>query len=494
VDPAGHHYPPRPSVLANRTMSGALVYVITSPDSTVSEKDYHEWYDKEHLPARLKVPGIISALRFRSTEHKEWLACYDLDSPAVLESKEYLALEACPSANERALVPHVNMDSRVYKQIFSLGKPPLEPPKTVLVVEMTPYPSHEKEFHHYYETFHIPQMANIPGWVRSRRYELLAPLGTGACKFITLHEFDRPNAVDAEKQQSIKWRNEVIEIVAERARSIWEPYHAADEPSGTYIVYHEGIQFNVKIDGKEGAPVIALPSVLGTNLSIWDQVVEALTPHYRIIRYDQRGHGRTSQPTQNISFSELADDLAAILDYFKIPKLHAIVGVSMGALVAIDFASRFPKRVEKIVACGAAPYTTPDDKKQWQTRTDVIKEEDGVNKLADATTDRWFTTKFKRNPANKATLKEIRDRLADTAPSAFIVSGHAMDDYNYMGVAKELNIPTLLICGAQDIPLQGMKELAETIPRARLQVIEDCKHLPMVEQPERFIALLKSFI
>jgi len=475
-------------------MPEALLYVATSPDSTVSENDYHDWYDEERIPGLLKVPGVSSALRFRNTERKQWLAYYDLDSPAVLESKEYLALKTCASAKERAIVPHVNMDRRVYRQIFSRGKPPIEPPKTVLAVEMKPYPSHEKEFHHYYETFHIPQMADIPGWVRSRRFELLEPLDSGACKFITFHEFDRPNAVDAEKQQSIKWRNEVIEIVTERARSIWEPYHAANEPPGTYIVYHDGIQFNVKVDGKEGAPVIALPSVLGANLSIWDKVVEALAPDFRIIRHDQRGHGRTSQPKKNTSFPELADDLAAILDYFKIQKLHAIVGVSMGAMVAIDFASRFPKRIEKIVVCDAAPYTTPEDKRQWQARIDLIEEEDGVNMLADATADRWFTAKFKGDPANKATLKAIRDGFADTAPSAFIASAHAMDNYNYTGAAKELNIPALLICGAQDIPLPTMKELAETIPGTKLEIIEDCKHLPMVEQPDRFIALLKSFI
>jgi 3-oxoadipate enol-lactonase len=500
--PVNHEVPPQrltpsllfPPIPPGSAMAPALLYVTSFPDSTVSETAYHEWYDDEHLPARLKVPGISSALRFKNTEAKQWLGLYDLDSPAVLESKEYLAARAAASDNELALAPHLNMDRRLYKQIYMVGRNPTEPPKTVLVVEMTPYPSHEKEFHHYYETFHIPQMADIPGWVRSRRYELIEPMNNGVCKFIAIHDFDRADALPAEKQQAIKWRNDVIEIVAERARSIWESYHAANEPSGTRTVFHDGIQFNVRIDGKEGAPVIALCNALGTNLSVWDKVVEALSPRFRIIRHDQRGHGQTSQPTKNTTFKELSNDLVAILNHFKITKVHALIGVSMGAMVAVDFAARFPDRAGRIVVCDGTPYTTPDGKKQWHARIDLIQQENGVNKLADATADRWFTAKFKDNPANKATHKAIRDAFANTAPGAFIANAHAMDDYSCMGVAKNLKVPALLVCGAQDYLLPMMKELAASIPGTSLAVIEDCGHLPMVEQPEQFVELLNKFV
>jgi 3-oxoadipate enol-lactonase len=69
-----------------------------------------------------------------------------------------------------------------------------------------------------------------------------------------------------------------------------------------------------------------------------------------------------------------------------------------------------------------------------------------------------------------------------------------MDDYTYMGVAKNLKVPALLVCGAQDYLLPMMKELAATIHGTSLVVIEDCGHLPMVEQPEQFIGLLNKFI
>ena len=134
-------------------MPRALLYVSTFPDSSVPEDSYHAWYDHEHLKSRLSVPGVSSALRFKSTEAKQWLALFDLDSVDVLKSKEYAALKEKASDNERALISHVNMDRRVYEEIYSVGRQSTSPQKTLLAVEMTPYKSHEKEFHHYYQVF-----------------------------------------------------------------------------------------------------------------------------------------------------------------------------------------------------------------------------------------------------------------------------------------------------------------------------------------------------
>ena len=416
-----------------------------------------------------------------------------MDSVDVLNSKEYAVLKEKASDNEHQLIPHVNMDRRVYKTIYSVGKQSATPPKTLLAVEMTPYETHVKEFNHWYNTFHIPQVSDIEGWTRSRRFELIEPLDMGVCKYLTLHEFDKPNALDPDRARNVKWRNEVIEIVAERARSIWEPYQPANGASGVYIVNHGGIQFNVKVDGKEDAPVIALSNPLGSDISIWDKVVAALAQNFRIIRHDQRGHGRTSQPPKSTSFPELTDDLVAILDVLDVPKLHALIGVSMGAIVALDFGLRFPQRVEKIVACDGQPSATPDSRK---ARNDLIAliQEKGIDILADQLVDRWFTAKWKQNSANHTTLKTMRDILAKTAPNGFIANARAMDDYDYVDAAKGLKVPSLLVCGAQDSPLGVMKELQEGIPNGHLEIIEDCGHLPMVEQPERFIEILKRFL
>ena len=108
-------------------------------------------YDDEHLPARLTVPGVSSALRYQTMDGKRFLAYYDMDSEEVLKTKEYAVLKENASDNERALIPKVNMDRRVYKLIYTVGKQAASP-KTLLAVEMTPYHTHEKEFTHWYNT------------------------------------------------------------------------------------------------------------------------------------------------------------------------------------------------------------------------------------------------------------------------------------------------------------------------------------------------------
>jgi len=471
---------------------GSLLFVTSSPDSTISLDRYHNWYDNEHLPARLTVPGVRSALRYKSvTRNKTFLAYYDLDSDEVLKSPEYIALNENASDEERAVKPHAGLDRRLYKEIARVGKQAPTPPKTLLVVEMTPYPGHENEFNHWYDTYHIPQMGEVAGWSRSRRFLLTEPLDSGVCKYLTLHEFDRYNALGSDRSGTVKWRNEVIEIVAQRDRSIWEPYHAKDEPEGTHIVFHDGIQFNVRIDGKEDGPILAFSNPLGLNLSVWDNVVAALAPKFRLIRHDQRGHGRTSQPTKVTSFSELADDIVGILDYLNVQRLHALVGLSMGAIVCLDFALRYPLRVEKIIPCDGLPVSHPDIVKAWHTRIKVI-EEQGAGVLAEQAVDRWLTPGFKKDPANQKTIQWLRENFSKTPANAFRVNALAMEDYDYITPAKNIKLPALLVCGAQGPTLELMKQLEKVIPGAELVVIDKCGHLPMIEQPKAYIDILKA--
>src|SRR5271167_4406772 len=102
-------------------MAPALLYVTSSPETDISEERYHEWYDNQHIPAQLTIPGVSSAVRFKCVNSKRWLALYDLDSPEVVDSDEYKAVAAGVSANERELIPKLNADLRLYDQVSSIG-------------------------------------------------------------------------------------------------------------------------------------------------------------------------------------------------------------------------------------------------------------------------------------------------------------------------------------------------------------------------------------
>ena len=334
-------------------------------------------------------------------------------------------------------------------------------------------------------------MADIDGWCRSRRFELLEPEDAGICKYLALHEFDKPNALGADKAGTVKWRNEVIEIVAERDRSLWEPHHPSNQASGVHTVNHGGIQFNVKVDGTPGSPVIALCNPLGQDLSVWDEVVHDLDSNYQIVRYDQRGHGQTSQPTRNTSFHQLTDDLVAILDYLQVPKLHALIGVSMGGVVALDFGLRYAHRVGMIIPCDCQPLSSPTSKEKRDASIALVKEK-GIGALADQTVARWFTRLWKEDPANANTLKRVRDLFAKLPPNAFIAHARAMDYYNYIDRVKDLKVPCVLVCGAQDPVLEQMRELEKRIPNCQLKVINNCGHLSIIEQPVAFVKIIQE--
>src|ERR1700719_981653 len=104
-----------------------------------------------------------------------------------------------------------------------------------------------------------------------------------------------------------------------------------------------GINFNTRIDGPEGAPWLILSNSLMTNLSMWDEQVTALKDRYRILRYDQRGHGGTDAPAGPYNFDLLAADVIALMDALAIKRAH-FAGISMGGMTALLLAQRHPQR------------------------------------------------------------------------------------------------------------------------------------------------------
>src|SRR5438270_12371309 len=100
-----------------------------------------------------------------------------------------------------------------------------------------------------------------------------------------------------------------------------------------------GIEFNYRIDGHRGSPWLVFSNSLATNLSMWDRQVEALRDRYRILRYDQRGHGDSDAPAGRYSFKMLVADVIALFDALEIPTAH-FSGLSMGGMTAIAVAEQ----------------------------------------------------------------------------------------------------------------------------------------------------------
>ena len=139
-----------------------------------------------------------------------------------------------------------------------------------------------------------------------------------------------------------------------------------------------------------GAPVVAFSNSIGTTLEMWDAQAEALSAHYRCLRYDTRGHGRSTVADRPAVIGNLADDLAGLLDALGMPKAH-IVGLSLGGMTAQAFALRYPDRTRSLTLMATAAYLPPAE--GWEQRATIVCR-DGMAAIADAVISRWFTPPF----------------------------------------------------------------------------------------------------
>src|SRR3984893_10165350 len=176
-----------------------------------------------------------------------------------------------------------------------------------------------------------------------------------------------------------------------------------------------GISINFEIDGPDNSPWLILSNSLLTNLSMWDDQVAALKSSYRILRYDQRGHGGTQATSGPYSFALLVADVMALLDMLGIMRAH-FCGVSMGGMTALFLAQRHADRFDRIIACDCGPASTPASAQQWKERIDLAAQK-GMDALVEVTVNRWFPPDFVAT--NAPVLDKVRGMIRSTPFKGF---------------------------------------------------------------------------
>jgi len=149
-----------------------------------------------------------------------------------------------------------------------------------------------------------------------------------------------------------------------------------------------GITINYRIDGPEDAPWLIFSNSLATSLSMWDEQAVALRDSFRVLRYDQRGHGGTDAPAGRYAFDTLLADALALMDALAIKKAN-FAGLSMGGATALGLAQRRPDRFERIVVADSPCQSTPQSSQQWEERIAVAQKQ-GIEALVEPTIARWF--------------------------------------------------------------------------------------------------------
>jgi 3-oxoadipate enol-lactonase len=251
-----------------------------------------------------------------------------------------------------------------------------------------------------------------------------------------------------------------------------------------------GISINFEIDGPEGAPWLVLSNSLLTNLSMWDDQVAALKSSYRILRYDQRGHGGTQATAGSYSFDLLVGDIMALLDMLGIKRAH-FCGLSMGGMTALFLAQRHADRFDRIIACDCGPASTPASAQQWKERIEIAAK-DGIEALVEPTIGRWFPPDFVA--AKPPVLDKVRRMIRSTPIAGFSGCAQALSDYDLRPGLAGIDRRTLLIVGTKDATLAGIRQIRDTVPGAVLVELEGAGHISNVEQPEAFTRAIRDFL
>jgi 3-oxoadipate enol-lactonase len=251
----------------------------------------------------------------------------------------------------------------------------------------------------------------------------------------------------------------------------------------------DGCSIHVELEGPERAPVLMLSNSLGTTLHMWDGQIKPFTQHFRLLRYDRRGHGRSSVPPGPYSMQRLGHDVLAVLDALGIEKVNWC-GLSMGGMVGQWLGANAPDRIKRLVLSNTSSYFA--DKNAWNERLKLVREQ-GLASFADANMERWFTKGFRERAPQ--TMAWMKDMFAATPLQGYIACGEAVRDMDQRELLGKIKAPTLVIAGQHDpaTPVEANEYIKSRIPGAQLTML-DAAHISNVEQPDAYAKAVLNFL
>jgi len=248
------------------------------------------------------------------------------------------------------------------------------------------------------------------------------------------------------------------------------------------------VRLHYRVDGPEDGPPVVFSNSLGTDLRLWDPILPHLPEGLRLIRYDKRGHGLSSCPPAPYAMGALVSDVEKLMDHLGV-RDAVFVGLSIGGMTAQGLAVKRLDLVRALVLSNtAAKIGTPE---MWAERIADV-ERGGIEALADAVMERWFSRDFRANPE----LELWRNMLVRGEDAGYAGCSAAISGTDFFTPTASLRLPTLGIAGSEDgsTPPDLVRETVELIPGSRFHLIRRAGHLPCVEQPEEYARVLGDFL
>jgi 3-oxoadipate enol-lactonase len=254
-------------------------------------------------------------------------------------------------------------------------------------------------------------------------------------------------------------------------------------------IQSNGCPIHVEVEGPDNKPVLMLSNSLGTDLHMWDPQVAALTQHFRLVRYDRRGHGKSGVPKGPYTMEMLGRDVLAVLDALKIEKINWC-GLSMGGMVGMWLGANAPQRINRLILSNTSAWFA--DKEIWNGRIKTVREK-GLASIVGGTMERWFTPDFREREPKK--IEWLSEMFLATNPEGYIACGEAVRDMDHREIIKSITAPTLVIAGRHDpaTTVEHGEFIRSRIPGASMTVL-DAAHIANVEQAHDYTDAVLGFL
>jgi 3-oxoadipate enol-lactonase len=251
-----------------------------------------------------------------------------------------------------------------------------------------------------------------------------------------------------------------------------------------------GIYMNYMLEGPPSAPVITLSHSLATDYTMWEPQMEVLKAHYRVLRYDTRGHGGSDVPEGPYSLDQLGEDVHALLQALEIKQTH-FMGLSMGGMIAQVFALKHPGMFRSLILCDTMSRVDHQALPVWDERI-MITQTQGMEPHVEPTIERWFTKPFRSSPV----ADRVRAMIRATSPEGYVGCSRAIMELNLTERLPDIRLPTLIIVGADDpgTPVAASQAMHEKLKGSKLIILKSAAHLSNIEQAEAFNKAVISFL
>jgi len=233
---------------------------------------------------------------------------------------------------------------------------------------------------------------------------------------------------------------------------------------------------------------------LAADSGMWaEQVPVVLGRGMRVLRVDLRGHGGSDPVPGDYTLSELASDIAQLIRALRVGPVDYI-GLSVGGMIGEALAIGFGENVASLMLCEAPPAALKNAREVWAPRMEAARAAGSLEPIADATMERWLTPEFRaRHPRR---WQQIRDTVVATTLEGYCGTVAALSKFDFTAELPKLKLPTLVLYGEDDKASshEENERLASLIQGGRFVAFPRARHLPNIEDPARFNAILCDWL